>query len=199
MRSRRAASSSTARFHRMRGSRAAPRARRLSSRSRRPRVERKEDGTTGVSVFCKSPTRTPSSKTQLRIPKTRPNRRERDGRDRRRLRGRPQAASGQEAKGVVSATRSRFLESFFDEHDRDVADNRIDAMALHAAKPLLNDGLLAAELVAELIAHGGALTVRQRDLLHLFLVERAREDFQKLGVDHLSGVYQGEFRISNFE
>src|SRR5438445_6200939 len=49
--------------------------------------------------------------------------------------------------------RSRFLEGFFDEHDRNVAHDGIDAVALDALESLLHHRLLAAELVAELVAH----------------------------------------------
>src|SRR6476659_5721173 len=70
--------------------------------------------------------------------------------------------------------RLRRVERFVDEHDRDIADDRVDAVAFHALQSLLDDRLLAAELLAVFVAHRRAPSVRQRDELHLFLAERAR-------------------------
>src|SRR5262245_4345361 len=61
----------------------------------------------------------------------------------------------------------------FHQHDGDVAHDRIHAAALDALQSLLDDGLFAAELVAELVAHDRALRVRKGNELHLFLADRA--------------------------
>src|SRR5436305_5971641 len=84
---------------------------------------------------------------------------------------------------LVSGLFSRFLECLVHQHHRDVAHDRVDAVALDALQPLLDDRLLAAELLAELVAQGGAPPGRQRHRPHLFLAERARQDFEQLGVD----------------
>ena len=68
-------------------------------------------------------------------------------------------------------SRSLFFESLFDEHHRDVADDGIDAVALHALQALLDDGLFAAELLAELVAHGAAAGFGEGNELHLFLAQ----------------------------
>src|SRR5687768_5699002 len=61
------------------------------------------------------------------------------------------------ARGPASA----LFEGLVHEHHGDVADDRVDAMALHALESLFDDRLLAAELVAELLQHGGAARVRE--------------------------------------
>src|SRR5206468_430533 len=78
---------------------------------------------------------------------------------------------------------SRVLERLIHEHHRDVAHDRVDPVALDALQALLDDRLLAAELLAELVAHGGAALRGERHHAHLFLAERTRQNLQQL-VDH---------------
>src|ERR1051326_7716371 len=82
---------------------------------------------------------------------------------------------------------SRFLEGLVHEHHRDVAHDRVDAVALDALQALLDDRLLAAELLAELVAHGGAPRGAQRDHAHLFLAERARQNLEQFSVNGHGG------------
>src|ERR1700682_1170661 len=86
---------------------------------------------------------------------------------------------------------SRLLECFVDQHDRNVADDRIDAAALDALESLLDHRLLAPELLAELVAHGRGPGLADGDRLHLFFAERTSENLEQLGIDrHRGGVYQ---------
>src|SRR5439155_3089016 len=62
-------------------------------------------------------------------------------------------------------------------------DNRIDAVTLHALQPLLHHRLLAAELVAEFVAHRRPPPLRKRDRLDLFLAQWTGQDLQKFTVD----------------
>ena len=77
----------------------------------------------------------------------------------------------------------RFIKRFINEHHGDVADDRVDAPAFDALQSLLDDRLLAAELVAEFVADGGAPGIRERNELDLFLADRTRQDFQQFLVD----------------
>src|SRR5712691_12347886 len=125
----------------------------------------------------------PSSQMPRRIRMTPPIPSRRGGRNRRRSQGRLPWEWFQEAKEIAGATGSHFLKGFFHEHDRDVADDRVDAMALHALQALLDHRLLAAKLVAELVAHRGPPFFGQRHRLHFLFAERARQDFEQFGVD----------------
>src|SRR6185369_17672789 len=88
-----------------------------------------------------------------------------------------------EARRDRHVTASRLVESFFDQHDRNVADDRIDAVALHALQPLLDDRLLTAELLAVFVAHERPPGLGERHELHLLLAQRAREDLEQFVVD----------------
>ena len=81
------------------------------------------------------------------------------------------------------AASSRFFEGFVDQHDRDVAHDRIDAVTLGALKSLLDHRLLAAELVTELVAHGGASCLRKRYQFDLDLAEGTGQDLEKFRVN----------------
>jgi hypothetical protein len=74
------------------------------------------------------------------------------------------------------------VERFLDQHHRDVAHDRVEAPAARAAKTVLDDRLLVAELVAVAVGDLAPPLVRERHELDLFLADRAGEDFQKLRI-----------------
>jgi hypothetical protein len=82
---------------------------------------------------------------------------------------------------------SRFFERFVDEHDRDIANDGIDAVTLHALQPFFDDELLAAHFVAELVAHDDAPRLRKWHRPHLFLAYRAGKNLEQLGLDRHGG------------
>ena len=95
-------------------------------------------------------------------------------------------ASGTQSS-VRSPQHSALLERFVDEHHRDIAHDRVDAAALDAPQTVFDHRLLAAELIAELVAHRGAPALRERHSLHFLLADGAGEDLEKFGIDRHGG------------
>ena len=88
---------------------------------------------------------------------------------------------------------SRFFERFVDEHHRDVADDRVDAVALHALQALLDDQLFAAQLVAELVAHRGPPRLGQAAPAGPLPCRSGRPEFER--ADASAGCAHGGARV----
>src|SRR5687768_10174064 len=91
--------------------------------------------------------------------------------------------------GRVSACTLRLLpfERFVDEHDWDVAHNRVDPAAFDAAQTLFDDRFFPAELVAVFVANRRLSRIGERGNGDLFLTDRTSENFEEFCVDGHGG------------